>query len=220
MFNRAFLTVSLLVALILTLVLITLVLPRLVTFLHARGRTYNIQDAPSKPVAIVFGAGLWYDGSPTPILRDRVASAAALYHAGKVTKILMSGDNSRVDYNEPGAMKDFAIQLGVPEDDIVLDYAGRRTYDTCYRAGDIFGLQEVILVTQGFHLPRTIYTCNALGISAVGVDADIRTYRRRSLLYWNLRELPATAIALWQVHVSHPEPVLGNPEPIFPLEAQ
>ncbi|MGB2909787.1 MAG: ElyC/SanA/YdcF family protein [Anaerolineales bacterium] len=220
MFNRAFLTVSLLVALILTLVLITLVLPRLVTFLHARGRTYNIQDAPSKPVAIVFGAGLWYDGSPTPILRDRVASAAALYHAGKVTKILMSGDNSTVDYNEPGAMKDFAIQLGVPEDDIVLDYAGRRTYDTCYRAGDIFGLQEVILVTQGFHLPRTIYTCNALGTSAVGVDADIRTYRRRSLLYWNLRELPATAIALWQVHVSHPEPVLGNPEPIFPLEAQ
>ena len=220
MFNRAFLTVSLLVALILTLVLITLVLPRLVTFLHARGRTYNIQDAPSKPVAIVFGAGLWYDGSPTPILRDRVASAAALYHAGKVTKILMSGDNSTVDYNEPGAMKDFAIQLGVPEDDIVLDYAGRRTYDTCYRAGDIFGLQEVILVTQGFHLPRTIYTCNALGISAVGVDADIRIYRRRSLLYWNLRELPATAIALWQVHVSHPEPVLGNPEPIFPLEAQ
>lgn len=220
MFNRAFLTVSLLVALILTLVLITLVLPRLVTFLHARGRTYNIQDAPSKPVAIVFGAGLWYDGSPTPILRDRIASAAALYHAGKVTKILMSGDNSTVDYNEPGAMKDFAIQLGVPEDDIVLDYAGRRTYDTCYRAGDIFGLQEVILVTQGFHLPRTIYTCNALGISAVGVDADIRTYRRRSLLYWNLRELPATAIALWQVHVSHPEPVLGNPEPIFPLEAQ
>ena len=220
MFNRAFLTVSLLVALILTLVLITLVLPRLVTFLHARGRTYNIQDAPSKPVAIVFGAGLWYDGSPTPILRDRVASAAALYHAGKVTKILMSGDNSTVDYNEPGAMKDFAIQLGVPEDDIVLDYAGRRTYDTCYRAGDIFGLQEVILVTQGFHLPRTIYTCNALGTSAVGVDADIRTYRRRSLLYWNLRELPATAIAMWQVHVSHPEPVLGNPEPIFPLEAQ
>lgn len=220
MFNRAFLTVSLLVALILTLVLITLVLPRLVTFLHARGRTYNIQDAPSKSVAIVFGAGLWYDGSPTPILRDRVASAAALYHAGKVTKILMSGDNSTVDYNEPGAMKDFAIQLGVPEDDIVLDYAGRRTYDTCYRAGDIFGLQEVILVTQGFHLPRTIYTCNALGISAVGVDADIRIYRRRSLLYWNLREFPATAIALWQVHVSHPEPVLGNPEPIFPLEAQ
>jgi SanA protein len=212
--------VSLLVVLILTLVFITLVLPRLVTFLHARGRTYTIQDAPSKPVAIVFGAGIWYDGSPTPILRDRVASAAALYHAGKVTKILMSGDNSRVDYNEPGAMKDFAMQLGVPEDDIVLDYAGRRTYDTCYRAGEIFGLQEVILVTQGFHLPRTIYTCNALGISAVGVDADIRTYRRRSLLYWNLRELPATAIALWQVHVSHPEPVLGNPEPIFPLEAQ
>jgi len=220
MFNRALLTVSLLVVLILTLVFITLVLPRLVTFLHARGRTYTIQDAPSKPVAIVFGAGIWYDGSPTPILRDRVASAAALYHAGKVTKILMSGDNSRVDYNEPGAMKDFAMQLGVPEDDIVLDYAGRRTYDTCYRAGEIFGLQEVILVTQGFHLPRTIYTCNALGTSAVGVDADIRTYRRRSLLYWNLREFPATAIALWQVHVSHPEPVLGNPEPIFPLEAQ
>ena len=87
MFNRAFLTLSLLIVLILTLVLITLVLPRVVTFLHARGRTYKIQDVPSKPVAIVFGAGLWYDGSPSPILRDRVTRAADLYHAPIVALI-------------------------------------------------------------------------------------------------------------------------------------
>jgi vancomycin permeability regulator SanA len=182
-----------------------LFLPRLVT---ARG------------AAIVFGAGLWRDGSPTPVLRDRVATAAQLYFEGKVEKILMSGDNRFVDYNEPGAMHAYALQLGVPEEAMVLDYAGRRTYDTCYRAKAIFGLQEAILVTQSFHLPRALYTCRQLGIDAVGVPADLRTYPRRSLAFWNLRELLATLTALWEVHIAHPLPVLGEPEPIFTSEKQ
>jgi SanA protein len=113
-------------------------------------------------------------------------------------------------------MHDYAIDLGVPEEDIVLDYAGRRTYDTCYRAKAIFGVQEAILVTQSFHLPRALYLCNHLGLPAVGVPADLRVYRRASLLYWNLRELPATLSALWEIYVSRPLPVLGDPEPIFP----
>jgi SanA protein len=133
---------------------------------------------------------------------------------------LMSGDNSHNDYNEPAAMRAYAMQLGVSGDDIVLDYAGRRTYDTCYRAREIFRVNEVILVTQNFHLPRALYTCNALGVHAVGVSADMRVYRKRSLAIWNLRELPASLVALWQVHISQPLPILGQPEPIFPLEAQ
>ena len=115
--------------------------------------------SPAAPAAIVFGAGLWRDGSPSPVLQDRVATAADLYFSGKVKKILMSGDNRFIYYNEPGAMKKFALSLGVPEEDIVLDYAGRRTYDTCYRARAIFGLKEAILVTQSFHLPRALILC-------------------------------------------------------------
>lgn len=191
-------------------------LPRLITALYSLPRMYSVENVPARPVAIVFGAGLWVDGTPTNVLRDRIATAAELFFSGKVQKILMSGDNRFIDYNEPGAMKEYALSLGVPESAIVLDYAGRRTYDTCYRAQAIFGVQKAILVTQGFHMPRALYTCNTLGLNAVGVPSDPRNYRLRSLFYWNLRELPATLTALLDVHITHPEPVLGDPEPIFP----
>ena len=197
-----------------------LFIPRLVTALHALSRLYTAQDIPPRRAAIVFGAGLWRDGTPTPVLRDRVATAAELYFTGKVEKILMSGDNRFVEYNEPGAMRLYALELGVPDEAIVLDYAGRRTYDTCYRAKAIFGLQDAILVTQNFHLPRALYICNRLGLDAVGVSADLRTYQRRAFAYWNLRELFATLTALWEVHITRPLPVLGEPEPIFPSQMQ
>jgi SanA protein len=126
----------------------------------------------------------------------------------------MSGDNRFQNYNEPGAMQAYAIELGIPEEDIVVDYAGQRTYDTCYRAREIFQIDEVILVTQSFHLPRAIYTCNSLGIKAMGVPANNRQYRRGSTIFWNLREIPATFVALWQINFSHPLPILGGTEPI------
>ena len=93
-----------------------LILPRLITALFAIPRSYSAQSAPTTPVAIVFGAGLWRDGTPTTVLRDRIATAAELYFSGKVQKILMSGDNSYLDYNEPGAMREYALSLGVPEE--------------------------------------------------------------------------------------------------------
>ncbi len=195
--------------------LLVLILSRLITGRYALSRTYPISEVPTRQVAIVFGAGLWHDGSATPVLYDRVKTAAELYHDGKVKILLMSGDNRFVDYNEPAVMREVALSLGVPEQAIVLDYAGRRSYDTCYRASRIFQVTEAILVTQAFHLPRTIYLCNHLGVEAIGVKADQRVYRRSSLLYWNLRELLATANALWEVHVSKPVPVLGDPEPIL-----
>jgi len=191
-------------------------LPRLITTLFSITRTYTTQTVPPAPVAIVFGAGLWRDGTPTTVLRDRIATAADLFFSGKVQKILMSGDNSYIDYNEPGAMRDYAISLGIPAEAIVLDYAGRRTYDTCYRASAIFGLQQAILVTQSFHLPRALFTCHALGLQASGVPSDRQDYRLSSLFYWHLRELPATLTALFQVYLTHPLPILGEPEPIFP----
>lgn len=195
-------------------------IPRLFTELYARSRLYTVQNAPTRRVAIVFGAGLLRDGSPTPVLRDRVATAVDLYRAGKVEKLLMSGDNRFVNYNEPGAMRAYALSLGVPADDIVLDYAGRRTYDTCYRASAIFGVPEAVLITQGYHLRRALFLCNQLGVPAVGVSSDRREYRRSSYVIWNIREMPATLVALWEAWVSRPLPVLGSPEPIFPSAAQ
>lgn len=195
--------------------ILVLIIPRLITGIFAGPRLYSVKDVPPKRVAIVFGAGLWQDGSPTPVLRDRVATAADLYFAGKVEKLLLSGDNQFVYYNEPGAMFLYARGLGVPEDALVLDYAGRSTYDTCYRAHTIFGLDEAILVTQNFHLPRALYTCNNLGVRSTGVSADRRKYTLRPWVYWNLREIPATLNALWEVHIRHPLPVLGQPEYIY-----
>ena len=178
----------------------------------------SVEAVAPQPAALVLGAGLWRDGSPTPVLRDRVATAADLYFAGKVRKLLLSGDNRFVDYNEPEAMRQYALSLGVPDEALVLDYAGRRTYDSCYRAKAIFDLSQVVVVTQRFHLARAVYTCRALGLEVVGVPADRRAYRRGPYIYWNLREVLATARALLDVHWLHPLPVLGQPEPIFPEE--
>jgi SanA protein len=195
--------------------LLVFFLPRIITSIFAMFRTYSIEDVPADRVAIVFGAGLRRDGMPTTVLRDRVETAAQLYHDGKVNKLLMSGDNRFVDYNEPEAMRQFAISLGVPDEAMTLDFAGRRTYDTCYRAKVIFGVGSATLVTQNFHMARALFTCNALGLKAVGVEADNYYYLKRSRFYWNIREQFATIGAFWDVYFKKPLPVLGNREPIF-----
>jgi len=197
--------------------LLVLFLPRIITSVYAAFRTFSVEDIAADRVAIVFGAGLRRDGGPTAVLRDRVQTAVQLYQAGKVEKLLMSGDNRFEDYNEPEAMRQYARSLGVPDEAIVLDYAGRRTYDTCYRAKQIFGVQSAILVTQKFHLSRALFTCNALGVKAIGVEADNYYYLKRSRLYWNIREQFATMTAFWDVYFKKPLPVLGEPEPIFPV---
>lgn len=195
--------------------LIGLFLPRLITTLYASNRIYQADQAPVERVAIVFGAGLRRDGTPTAILRDRVETGVHLYLNGKVEKLLMSGDNSVENHNEPEAMRQYAVSLGVPTEDIVLDYAGRRTYDTCFRAKAIFGVESALLVTQRFHLPRALFLCNALGVSASGVEANNRIYWKRSLVIWNLREQLATTAAFLDIYVDKPSPILGLPEPIF-----
>ena len=188
---------------------------KLIMLLSASTRIFSVDNVPFDQVAIVFGAGLRYDGTPTAILRDRVQTAVQLYQQGKVNKLLMSGDNSLVDYNEPEAMRQYALTLGVPDQDIALDYAGRRTYDTCYRASAIFLVKSAILVTQSFHLPRALFLCNSFGVASNGVPANNIYFRKLSLLIWNTRELFATTQAVWDVYVTKPLPVLGDPEPIY-----
>lgn len=202
-------------ALILSLlVLFGLLFPKLSVWLFASPRIFTKESVPAGRVAIVFGAGLRYDGTPTAILRDRVQTAVQLYQLGKVNKLLMSGDNRVVDYNEPEAMRQYALGLGIPDEDIVLDYAGRRTYDTCYRASAIFQVNSAVLVTQDFHLPRAIFLCNWFGVESVGVESNNNYYRKISRFIWNTRELFATSQAVWDVYALKPVPVLGEPEPI------
>jgi len=195
--------------------LTAMILPRIITSIYSINRIHTADGAPGERLAIVFGAGLRRDGTPTAILRDRVETAARLYFDGKVEKILMSGDNRFENYNEPESMRQYALALGVPNDAIALDYAGRRTYDTCYRAKTVFKVDRALLVTQRFHLPRALFLCNALGLDAHGVEANNNSYRRGSLLIWNFREQLATVAAFLDVYVNNPLPVVGDPEPLF-----
>jgi vancomycin permeability regulator SanA len=175
---------------------------------------YSAADqVPQRPVAVVFGAGYWPDGTPSDVMKDRVQAAVDLFRAGKVRKVLFSGDNRFASYNEPATMREYALGLGLPDEAIVLDYAGRRTYDTCYRARDIFGLTDVVLVTQRYHLPRALYTCGRLGLNAVGYAADRRSYV--FIRSYRLREVPALWVAWWETWVTRPKPVLGEAIPIL-----
>jgi SanA protein len=172
----------------------------------------DMNAVPARPVAIVFGAGIRPDGGLSPMLRDRMDTAMDLYRAGLVQKLLVSGDNRFVDYDEPGRMYDYAIAHGLPPEVVVRDYAGRRTYDTCYRAPAVFGVTRAILVTQRFHLPRALYTCRNLGVDAIGFSADRRTYFSNP--YYRLRDALATVLAWWDVAIARPTPVLGPKEEI------
>lgn len=174
------------------------------------GQTYTqVADTPPLPVALVFGAGYWPNGRLSDALADRMETAIALYQAGKVNKLLLSGDNRVANYNEPAAMADYALDRGVPREDLVLDYAGRRTYDSCYRARAIFGVEQAVLVTQAFHLPRALLTCDRLGLEVVGITADRHRYVRES--WYQFRELFALARAWLDVTALRPLPVLGQP---------
>ena len=125
---------------------------------------------------LVLGAGLLPDGSPSLMLGERIRTGVELYKAGVAPKLLMSGDHSRSDHDEVNAMKDAALARGVPSADIFMDHAGFATYDSFYRAGAVFGVKKVVVVTQAYHLPRALWIARALGLEAVGVACDTRRY--------------------------------------------
>ncbi|HEY8599740.1 MAG TPA: ElyC/SanA/YdcF family protein [Thermomicrobiales bacterium] len=176
-------------------------------FIAARGAIFHdIGAVPSRRVAIVFGAQVLPDRRLSVALANRVDAGIALYRAGKVAQLLMTGDSREEDYDETGAMRDYAVARGVPASAILLDPAGLRTYDSCYRAHNTFGIRdnEAILVTQEYHLPRAIYTCTGLGVRAIGfVAAPFGGPRGREA---EGREHPARWLAWWQLNVSHPTP--------------
>ncbi|MFP4322985.1 MAG: vancomycin high temperature exclusion protein [Anaerolineales bacterium] len=159
---------------------------------------YSLDNVPEGRVAVVFGARVLSNGRLSTMLYDRVATAVDLYHAGKVDALLMTGDNRDPSYDEPGAMRRYAISQGVPPEAILTDAYGLRTYDSCYRAREVFGLEAATLVTQEFHLHRALLLCNELGVAAIGVAADYQRpngYSERAMRWQNWREVGATLVA-------------------------
>jgi vancomycin permeability regulator SanA len=131
------------------------------------------------------------------VLADRVAAAARLYHQGKVQRLLLSGSQRPPDYDEPAAMLNLALKLGVPRQAISTDPYGDRTFNTCLNARRAFGIHRATLVTQAFHLPRSLAICQALGMQVTGVQADGSPYSLRTQRFWELRETLASLVALW-----------------------
>lgn len=161
---------------------------------------------------LVLGAGVYSDGSPSPMLQDRLEGGIELYELGAAPKLLMSGDHSREDYDEVNTMKDYAMDKGVPDQDIFMDHAGFSTYDSLYRARDVFQAKKVIIVTQKYHIYRALYIADQLGLEAVGVNSDPRSYMGQ--LYRVGRECLARAKDFVQC-LRLPEPTfLGDPIPI------
>jgi vancomycin permeability regulator SanA len=153
--------------------------------LSAAGHLHTVESVPPAPVALVLGARVYPSGTPSPFLAARLDLAHRLYQAGKVRVVLVSGDNMAVEYNEPDAMRGYLIDAGMPPEAVVADYAGFDTYDSCARARRIFGVEQLIVVTQAYHLPRAVATCRALGVDATGVgdttQRNTRAWRRGAI---------------------------------------
>lgn len=161
---------------------------------------------------LVLGAGVYSDGSPSPMLQDRLEGGIELYRSGAAPKLLMSGDHSREDYDEVNSMKGYAMDKGVPDQDIFMDHAGFSTYDSLYRARDVFQARKIVIVTQKYHLYRALYIAKSLGLEAVGVNSDPRAYVGQ--LYREGRECLARAKDFIQC-IRLPEPTfLGDAIPV------
>lgn len=171
------------------------------------------EEAPRAQCAIVLGARVYESGTPTPMLTDRLDTGIALYKLGRVDKLLLSGDHGQKEYDEVNAMLTYVLEQGVPEEDVFTDHAGFSTYETMYRARDVFKVTTALIVTQDFHLARAVYTARTLGLEATGVVADIQPYTNE--IRFAVRDWLARVKAFVQLHITHPGPrYLGPAIPI------
>lgn len=179
--------------------------------LTARPHTFTARSVPATDVALVLGAQIYPDGTPSPYLKGRLDLAQQLFETGKVRAILVSGDNGEEHYNEPDGMRNYLIRKGVPATKVVADYAGFDTYDSCVRAKRIFGVDRLTVVTQGYHLPRAIATCRMVGVDAEGVGDYTATDFGPVWRYGQLRELGANIKMVVDV-LTRRTPTLGRYE--------
>lgn len=195
---------------------LALVLAAPVVWVQAVGQTAVVADAaevPDTSVALVLGAGLRPDGSPSTYLRRRLDAAADLYARGAVRVILVSGDATRADHDEPTAMRDWLVAGGVPAAAVVRDHAGVDTHDSCVRAHDVFGVDAAVVVTQTYHLRRALFSCAQAGIDVTGIGVSAASVRPVQAAVWRLREVPASARAAWDAATDRAPAHGGPPEP-------
>lgn len=183
-------------------------LPTTWLYVATGDRLRTTADAPRTEVAVVFGAGLW-NGEPSPYLANRLKAAAELYRAGRIRVVLVTGDNSRKDYDEPDAMRTYLKKHGVPDGRIVSDYAGFDTWDSCVRARKIFGVDRAVLISQGFHIRRAVALCEAAGVTSYGVGVDAK--HDVTWYYGGTREIFAAGKAALDA-VFHPDPTFLGPK--------
>ncbi len=196
--------------------LAVVIAPRATTFLLARGDVaHSPADLPrlggdERRAAIVLGAGLVGE-QPSPLLRERIDGAVELLEAGRVDLLVMSGDNTTEYYDEPTVMRRYAIEQGGVSDELVAaDYAGRRTWDSCVRAKDVFGIHDAVVVTNAFHVDRALVTCRAAGIDATGYSVPDSGHRFHNRAKWRTRELAASGRALLDAYVLQPAPAVAG----------
>ncbi len=159
--------------------------------------------------ALVLGAGLREDGTPSDVLRDRLDESLVLYRAGRVRRILVSGDHETPTYDEPNAMRAYLEANGVPRDAVFMDHAGLDTYSSMWRAKHVFGAQRIIVVTQRFHLARAVWCARALGMEAEGSAADRHAYR--GIAWLQVREIVSRTKAFVDVNVGRSPRHAGAP---------
>jgi len=164
----------------------------------------SVAQAKPAPIAIVLGASVKLNGDPSPALQDRLETGYQLYEAGRVEKILITGDDGLYHIDEIHSMRRTLENLGVPEKDILEDGHGYRTYESCRRAVRVFGIDRAIIVTQRFHLSRALYLCNRLGIVATGIPADLREYDK--IFFFTIRDYAASFLAWIDINIRTPKP--------------
>ena len=161
---------------------------------------------------MVLGCGVMENGTPSWMLADRLDTAIELYHAGKAHKIIMSGDHGQKEYDEVNIMRLYAEKRGVPEEDIFMDHAGFSTYESMYRARDVFCISNMIIVTQKYHLYRALYIAKSLGITAIGVNSDPRQYYGQTMR--DIREVAARCKDFFKCIIKPKPTFLGDAIPI------
>lgn len=195
------------------LILIIVLLPLPYIFFKIRLHFSSTNQNP--PVALVFGAGILPNHQPSLVLQSRLDVALKLYQDKKIKAVLVSGDNRVEDYNEPDVMGDYLVTKGIPNQNVIRDYGGRRTVDSCWRARHVFNAKSVYLITQAFHLPRANFLCEQEGLSTEAITAPTPT---KSLwFYQEAREVLASWRSLLELYSYQPpiksngtEPDLGN----------
>ncbi|MBN2044867.1 MAG: YdcF family protein [Anaerolineales bacterium] len=178
---------------------VLVVLPRTITTIAAAPYIQPIEEAEHTEFGVVLAAES-INGQPSAVLRDRLEGGIALYKAGVVGQLVMSGRDP-----EPAIMKEYAVSQGIPAEHILLDNGGIRTYATCFNSLTQLDLDEAVFVTQAYHMPRTLFLCRSMGIEARGVTAIHGKYWRGSTIAWNIRETLATVLAFIEIYISPPD---------------